>query len=304
MLKQIRQNIIHQLWLRFYQQTSQAKKITQHLKLFNIDQLILDHFAIIDLPGPHSGIPTLSHLFTMLGFSIRGRGYLADKQNDFLWLAESDSERSPAKEVLPQIVVADFRLNEMPSEIKAIIEKYAAHARPFPHEQLERLLHAPSMDHLAINELTEIILFYLQGRDWPLPTKREYHTVREFNELLSWVLVFGRRPNHFTFSVHLLEHFSSFLSFIDFIEQNVQLSLNREGGLIKGNKQIRIEQGSTMGERIHLHLADGEIDIASEFIEFVWRYPRDQQITHPVLWDDYFTDFIPQHADRVIESLA
>lgn len=125
MLKQLRKNIINSLWNKYRTQSSQFQLIETHLNRKGIEEIFLDHFAIIDLPGPHSGIPYLRDIFLTLGYNVRGHDYLPDKQNDFCWLAEEDSDNHFACDVLPQVVVADFRLEAFPPEIKKIIEKYA-----------------------------------------------------------------------------------------------------------------------------------------------------------------------------------
>lgn len=298
MLKQIRHTIVNQLWEAYRCHTSQMSVIEQGLKQKNILQLKLDHFAVIDLPGPHTGIPYLTKLFSAIGYESRGDGYLPDKQNDFHWMAEAGSENTRAENVLPQVVVADFRLDELPPEIKAIIEKYASLASPPPLPDIAALI--AKNDELAANQLVNIFTRYLTGRDWPLPTVNEFQTVHDFNELLAWVLVFGRRPNHFTLSIHLLPTFKSLAEFHQFVEHELQLTLNQDGGVIKGNETSGIAQGSTAGIREKITLVDGIIELPTSFVEFVWRFPVCEQ---PTRWNDYFTGFVAQHANRVIESL-
>jgi hypothetical protein len=306
MLKQLRQAIVSNLWEKFHHKTAQIKLIEKGLKQKGIIHLPLDHFAVIDLPGPHTGINPLAQLFSSLGYSMEGHDYLADKQNDFAWMSESDSRQSLAKDVLPQIVVADFRLDEMPASIKKIIEKYSHQSPRLPLSNIQRLIERASRHDLhAAKDINHIILDYLCGRDWPLPTKKEFSTVQEFNELLAWVLIFGRQPNHFTVAVHLLNHFSNLNEFNRFIEEEVNLTLNQDGGVIKGNETVGITQSSTIGNKQTLKFADGEAEISTEFVEFVWRFPHTPtpHLQPPLMWKDYFTGFIPQHADHVIQSL-
>ncbi|RDI48646.1 DUF1338 domain-containing protein [Aquicella lusitana] len=303
MLKQVRRTLIHQLWDKYRSQSVQTQLIEKGLKHKGIQKFTLDHFAIIDLPGPHTGISHLNQLFSAIGYIVQGRDYLPDKQNDFLWMTECDSLHSPATEVLPQVVVADFRLDELPLTIRKIIEKYAAKTRPSPVPEAQKLAGRAYLgDEAAANNLYSLITHYLSGRDWPLPTINEFHTVQAFNELLAWVLVFGRTPNHFTLSVHLLDHFSDLNAFHAFIETEVELPLNQDGGVIKGGPSVGIAQGSTAGMPKTIPLADGSIQLPTDFVEFVWRYPCYPSVK-PVLWEDYFTGFVAQHADRVIESL-
>ncbi|OGT56075.1 MAG: hypothetical protein A3F14_00525 [Gammaproteobacteria bacterium RIFCSPHIGHO2_12_FULL_43_28] len=307
MLKKIRRAVVNQLWESYRANTPHAALIENGLAQKGLPQLYLDHFAIIDLPGPHTGIPCLRELFEALGFIAQGRGYLPDKQNDFLWLSENDSFNTPARLVLPQVVIADFRLQELPTDVRNIILQYASLATPLSLTHIKELAQqATQSDEAAAETLIEQTLHYLTGRDWPLPTVAEFKTVQAFNELLAWVLVFGRRPNHFTLSVHLYEQFSCLLDFNHFIEHDMQLTLNNEGGHIKGNEANGIAQSSTEGEVKTIELADGTINLPTGFVEFVWRYQnkeRTQQTLPETHWDDYFTGFVAAHANHVIESL-
>lgn len=301
MLKTIRQQIISALWQDYRQSNDQMQRIENSLRAHNIRQPMLDHLAVIDLPGPHTGIRELSRIFTAIGFVLRGEDYLPEKQNDFAWLAEDDSIGAPVHDVLPQIVVADFRLEEMPQNVRDIIYKYSSQAQPSPADKIEALaLRAAQNDIVAAEELLAVIKTYLSGREWPLPTVSEFETVRTFNELIAWVLVFGRKPNHFTLSIHLLPEFKDLASFHHFIETKAGLPLNQDGGVIKGNKTTGIEQGSTAGTPEKIILADGSVELPLGFVEFVWRFQNNQ---HPQLWNDYFTGFIANHANRVIQSL-
>lgn len=301
MLKTIRQQIISTLWQDYRKSNHHMQRIEHSLREKNIRLPLLDHLAVIDLPGPHTGISDLSRIFTALGFEFRGSDYLPEKQNDFAWLAESDSIGSPVQEVLPQIVVADFRLEEMPTAVRDIIYKFSSQAQPSPAEKIEELAQrAANNDARAAQELIESVNKYLSGREWPLPTVSEFETVRAFNELIAWVLVFGRKPNHFTLSIHLLSEFNNLASFHHFIENEVGLPLNQDGGAIKGSKMTGIEQGSTAGTPEKIILADGSVELPLGFVEFVWRFHNNQ---HPQLWNDYFTGFVANHANRVIQSL-
>lgn len=296
MLNRLRTKVIESLWLRYQQHNPQMQCLKHKLAERGIQQLTLDHFAVIDLPGEKSGIPFLKQIFTGLGFQKRGCGYLAEKQNDFLWLAEENCEPNLAHTVLPQVVVADFRLAEMPTSVINIITKYARLTSSPPKIPIPMSLDLE-------NQTTKQLLTYFQGRDWPLPTKKEFMIVHEFNELLAWVLIFGRQPNHFTLSVHLMPEFEGLETFHRFVEEEVKLPLNREGGLIKGDASSGIAQGSTLGPNTIIALEGGEITLPSSFVEFVWRYPLTPPNQKPSRWQDYFTGFVAQHADYVIESI-
>lgn len=303
MLKSLTQTIIKKLWHQYCAKAAQIRYLHTILKKKCGSALPLDHFAIIDLPGIHTGIPHLHELFSALGYETRGQDYLAAKHNDFLWMAEKNAALQPASTVLPQVVIADFRLEALPKQVAAIITKYASAATPLPRAAITYWLSRLSTGSEAHTKLEDLILTYLSGRDWPLPTIKEFKTVHECNELLAWVLVHGRKPNHFTLSIHLQEQFADLNAFNQFIVNETHIPLNHEGGVLKGGEAVGIAQSSTIGAKETIRLADGEIELPGCFIEFVWRYPHTSHCLKPQLWQDYFTDFIAQHADNVIESL-
>lgn len=304
MLKHLRQQIVNHLWHQYCLVTPQMQQLQQALKMRGIHKIPLDHFAVIDLPGSHTGIPHLAQIFSAIGYIPQGRDYLADKQNEFMWMTEIDSIDSPAIDALPQVVNADFWLDEMPVNIRRIIEKYSRQANPSPVTDIHKLIGRVYLgDGQAAAQVIKMICDYFKGREWPLPTLREFLEVREFNELLAWVLIFGRQPNHFTISAHLLPIFSDIHQFNHFIEYEAGLTLNRENGVIKGNTAAGIEQCATTNKIQTIQLADGEINLPLGFIEYVWRHPRHATCTKPTLWSDYFTGFIAQQANKVVEAL-
>ena len=301
MLKRIRREVVSALQNQYNVHTPHMRLIAAGLSQYGIEKLTFDHFAVIDLPSLHSGISVLQQLFSAIGYLVQGRDYLPDKQNAFLWMTEVDCLDTPVKDVLPQVVVADFCLDDMPVEIKKIVEKYSAYIPIPPLTDIQRLIGKAFLgDGDAASTIRDRLITYLSGRDWPLPTVAEFSTVNEFNELLAWVLVFGRRPNHFTISVHLLESFTTLEKFIQFVEQTLPMPLNHEGGVIKGGERIGIAQCSTQGALQLIELADGSVQLPTGFVEFVWRYARKEC---PMLWQDFYTGFVAQHANRVIESL-
>jgi hypothetical protein len=302
MLDYVKRNIISQLWQTYSVNLLYLSTIQSNLQTQYQEQLALDHLALIDLPGPNSGIEVLSRLFAYLGYVTRGQGYLTEKQNNFRWLAEQSATPQLATNALPQIVVADFRREALAPAVLKIIDYYAAFSQALDSERLsclqERVL---QHDEVAAQEMIALIMSYLNRRDWPLPTVTEYETVKSHNELLAWVLVRGRQVNHFAWAIHLSNYFSSLDAFNGFLRSSLNIPLNEKGGLIKGHAAQGIEQSATLAATESVKLADGVIDLADRFIEFVWRYPKQAGIS--ILWEDYFTGFIADNANRVVESL-
>jgi len=303
LLKQTRQALTHHLWQVYKNTVPGFQTIATALQQRGNAHLVLDHFAIINLPGPDSGISYLAQIFSALGYRAQGSDYLAEKQNDFAWWVESDAIDQLAKDTLPQVVVADFRLHELPVAVKTIIKKYTRQISASSLQQIQLLSSKVYLgDEKAAAQLLPLTIECFSNRPWPLPTIADFKTVHACNELLAWVLLFGPIPNHFTIAAHLLEGFDSMTSFMRFIEQELGLKLNTEGGVIKGNAAMGIEQGSTLGIPIEVTLADGSVWLPGPFIEFVWRHPVGEN-KQPMFWRDYYTGFMAQNANRVIESL-
>ena len=302
MINRVKSDVFSQLWEIFSSHVIEVSMIQNYIQRHFQEELIQDHFAIIDLPGPNTGMDTLTCLFSYLGYRVRGEDYLAEKQNNFRWLSEEVSSETLAIEASPQIVVADFRREDLPSKVLKIIDHYAGFAQALDNDQL-KFLHGRTLqqDEKAADKLSELIINYLQFRHWPLPTLREYEIVKNQNELLAWVLVMGRQVNHFAWGIHLSKGFSQLKKFNQLLSSTLNISLNKKGGVIKGNINIGIEQTATQPTIKPVKLADGVIAIPDRFIEFVWRYPK--KAGEPRLWHDYFTGFVAGNADRVVESL-
>lgn len=263
-----------------------------------------DHVAFIDLPGPHTGRIPLIELWQSVEYEVRGQGYLAEKQNPFVWLAEKNQAQRLAKQALPQVVVADFDRAALAPKVRAIVDYYAAFARPLDRQKLYALKKRALENKECAKEWVTFMIDYLKGRDWPLPTVEDFTFVKQHNELLAWVLVMGRQVNHFGLAIHLIEHFSSLQAFNEWIQATLAIPLNPEGGLIKGGAQQGIAQSSTAAIKKNVHLADGPSQLADRFIEFVWRYPKKNNEDNSLLWSAYFTDFIAKQANYVVESLT
>ncbi len=298
-LSNIRQIIINHLWQTYLDKVLAAQQICA---LFN-EKLILDHFAIIDLPGPHSGIPLLKQIFTSIGFIEAGSGYLPDKQNDFIWLREENCENKIAQEVLPQIVIADFRLHELPQSVRNVIAKYIQPISPLPLLEIKELVAAVENGDISAQPiLMNTILNQFNCQKWPMPTLRDYQTIKEANELMAWVLVFGRQPNHFGLLIHHLSQFNNLKAFDDYLKVKLNMQFNSRENEIKGSPELGIEQSSTADHLIQVKLEDGVLEIPSPFVEFVWRFPKDAK-NKAFYWKDYYTDFYAPNANRVIESI-
>ncbi len=296
-LPRIRKKIIQTLFENYCSLCPHIQKILQAL---SGKDCVLDHFAIIDLPGPQSGISVLNQIFMALDYVPQGRDYLRQKHNEFLWLAPREAKDQKATEADPQIVIADFCLADMDPKIATIISHYANLAKPFPWRKFHQFCGEIYQGNLS-NEASfiQLILAHLQARTWPEPSLKDYLEVREYNELLSWVLLLGRRVNHFGIEVESLNTHPNLQTFTHWI-QSLGISLNQKKGLIQGDATQYLAQSSTQGEEIFIQLENKAFKLHGPFLEFVWRAPL---VASPQHWKDYFRGLIGKQADQVIEAV-
>lgn len=303
LLRYVREALTNRLWAIYRKEVKQALLLDEAIQCHSGKPWLIDHFAIIDLPSERSGLKVLKPLFLALGYEVRGEGYLSEKQNGFMWLAEVDAEHQAASSVLSQVVIADFELEALPDSVRKIIEKYMKHLPESPLAEVEMLSQKAKMgDQMAADRLIERLTAYFSEMDRPLPTVADFKAVESFNKLIAWCLAFGRRPNHFTVSVHALKDFVSLKHFNQWVSDQLSLSFNTKEGALKGGVACGIEQSSTQGESISVQLADGTVELSERFMEFVWRFPQ-KTLSDSPKWGDYFTGFIAEHANRIIESV-
>jgi hypothetical protein len=299
MLKEVRQHLVQMLWNDYKQEFPFL------VPLFQEQKPALDHFSIIDLPSYHSGMDYLSRIFSATGFIFRGADYIPQRQNDFLWMVEEDYYEKAPQQILPQAVLADFRLNELSKSTQKIIAKYTKHAHGFDFATFEYL--GPKLrdgNKEAAQQMAKSIHDYLEHRQWPIPTVNDYLNVKEENELLAWALTFGRKVNHFGIALHALEQYENIEAFVEAAQKVKGITFNTEGGLIKGSAASGLMQCGTKGAELQLHLADGAVEINNSFMEFVWRFPQAAAEQAPSFWHEYFTGFIPTNANEVIKAIA
>lgn len=295
MWKEVRKNLIYKLW------DSYKISVPFYMELFNEDELIFDHLAIIDLPSIYSGIPYLKKVFHKIGFEYAGEGYLAEKQNSFCWLREQGNYAKLPEDVLPQIVVADFNFEVLSPKVQAIVKKYAEYSRPIDQQMFSELvLSVEAGNKSVLPDMVEFLYHFIITKPWPSPSLAEFQTVHQENELIAWVLAFGRKVNHFGIPIHLLKSFANIEDFVNYLDRTKLVSLNHKHSLIKGGENVGIAQVSTEGINIEIPLTDTTIALPDCFMEFVWRYSNKKD---PKYWHDYYLDFVPQNANYIIESI-
>lgn len=77
-LHRIRTNLTKGLWLHYCTHVKEAALVKEKIETLKAP-LILDHYAIIDLPSQTTGLEVLREIFSSLGYEVRGKDPLPEK---------------------------------------------------------------------------------------------------------------------------------------------------------------------------------------------------------------------------------
>jgi hypothetical protein len=131
------------------------------------------------------------------------------------------------------------------------------------------------------------------GRPWAALRFADYERLSNESEYAGWLAALGLRPNHFTVSVNALSTLPRVEDVLDFIEA-AGYRINEAGGRVKGSREVLLEQGSTLADRVTVQFADGPRIIPTCYYEFALRHPDDA--------GRLYEGFVPSSADRIFES--
>lgn len=131
------------------------------------------------------------------------------------------------------------------------------------------------------------------GRPWAPLRFTDYERLSSESEYAGWLAALGLRPNHFTVSINQLKQLRSVEQVLDFVEA-AGYRINSAGGRVKGSRDVLLEQGSTLADRVPIQFADGPRVIPTCYYEFALR--------HPDRTGQLYEGFVPASADRIFES--
>jgi hypothetical protein len=131
------------------------------------------------------------------------------------------------------------------------------------------------------------------GRVWPALRFADYERLSSESEYAGWVGALGLRANHFTVSINQLQKLTSVESVLCFIEA-AGYRINESGGRVKGSRDVLLEQGATLADRVAVPFAEGPRIIPTCYYEFALRH-RDRA-------GRLYEGFVPTSADRIFES--
>ncbi len=254
-----------ELWRDYVTLTPRVAKIRALLAVDNAS-IANDHVAFRSFDRDPIRIEQLEgHLLSMGYRRLARYRFTATKLDAWGYL--------PPRPDQPRVFLSALRVDELSAEARAIIDRLC--------EQIDPLRVAdPSVFHAGVL--------------WPMPTWQEYRLLQAESEYAAWLSALGMRANHFTISVNSLRDPATLEGVIERVEA-AGFSVNAAGGKLKGSPEERLEQASTLADRIRVRFGDhSEHEIPSCYYEFARRYPGPT--------GDLYQGFVAASADRIFES--
>lgn len=254
--------LFNKIWQQYLNVTPSAKKI--HQLLGNGNDVINDHVAYRTFNHPKINLAQLAKGLLALGYTECGQYDFSAKKLDAKHFEHTDS-------TMPKVFISELRVEEFSSDVQKIIAGLIA--------QLP-------------DDVSERADFLYSGRLWELSSK-DYDTLLNVSEYAAWLAAWGYRANHFTVSINHLANYE------DIEEVNTKLKeagygLNTNGGEIKGDEAVKLEQSSTLADKAPVAFSDKTMEIPSCFYEFAKRYPLAN--------GELYTGFVAASADKIFDS--
>jgi len=261
--------LLDTLWRDYVATTPQAAHIQRLLadrgEVVRNDHVALRTFGLAGMPESTGiGIAALARPFEALGWQPRERYRFDDKHLVARYWQHADPS-------LPKIFISELCVAEL---------------SPAAQQIIDRLVAQLPAGFAARDDLP------WAGRPWRL-RRAEYESLLLVSEYAAWVAAFGLRVNHFTVDVRGLATFPDLAALCAFLREH-GFAMNAAGGLVKGSPAERLEQASTLADRVAVAFDDGTAEIPSCYYEFAKRYALPS--------GELFHGFVPTSADKIFES--
>jgi Domain of unknown function (DUF1338) len=255
--------ILAKLWQDYSTLNPQAGKI--HTLLTGRGEIFdNDHIAFRTLAHPGIDISSMGAPFLALGYRLVGKYDFPEKKLDAVHFEHT----VPG---IPKIFISQLRIQELSQGARSI---------------LLGLINQIPPSFLATSD------WYMRGRPWDLDFIT-YEALERESDYAAWLAAFGFRPNHFTVLTNHLKTFSDLPALNQFLQAH-GFELNSSGGEIKGNRDVYLEQSSTLANQVEVQFREGRHIIPGCYYEFARRYPlADGKL---------FQGFIAASANRIFES--
>jgi len=254
--------LFNHIWQQYLTVTLSADKI--HQLLGNGSDVINDHVAYRTFNLDKINLDKLaSHLLTL--------GYTECGQYDFAAKKLTAKHFEHSNDTMPKVFISELRVEEFSVEVQKIIHKLVA--------QLP--------DNISDQEN-----FLYSGRSWQV-SSTDYQTLLAESEYAAWLAAWGYRANHFTVSINHLDNFNCIVAVNERLKAAGH-ALNSNGGEIKGDETVKLEQSSTLADKAMVEFTDITMEIPSCFYEFAKRYSQAD--------GELYTGFVAASADKIFES--
>lgn len=254
--------LFNEIWQQYLDVTPSAKKI--HQLLGNGNDVINDHVAYRTFNHAKINLEKLAKGLLALGYTECGQYDFSAKKLDAKHFEHTDS-------TMPKVFISELRVEEFPSDVQSIINGLIAQ---LPDNVSER----PD--------------FLYSGRMWEISSK-DYETLLDVSEYAAWLAAWGYRANHFTVSINHLDNFDDILT-VNATLKEAGYALNSNGGEVKGDEGVKLEQSSTLADKALVDFSDKSQEIPSCFYEFAKRYPLSN--------GELYTGFVAASADKIFDS--
>jgi hypothetical protein len=250
------------IWQQYIGVTPSAKRI--HQLLGNGNDIINDHVAYRTFNHPKLGLDKLAKGLIALGYSECGQYDFAAKKLDAKHFEHPDT-------TMPKVFISELRVEEFSEQAQEIIAKLI--------EQLPE-------------DVTDRADFLYSGRLWEI-SSTDYELLLAESEYAAWLAAWGYRANHFTVSINHLDNYDDILV-VNSALKDAGYILNTNGGEVKGDEAVKLEQSSTIADKAAVTFTDKTIEIPSCFYEFAKRYPLAN--------GELYTGFVAASADKIFDS--
>lgn len=258
-------DLLDKMWLDYIGINPLAKKISDLLTNQG-ESIQNDHIALRTFNHSRVNVDVLAKPFLESGYKYGGDYHFPEKK---LYAKHFQHE----DESLPKIFISELKLEEFSDSLRKTVSNL--------------------VDQIPAG-LEKSFDFVSAGRPWKVTTGI-YQELLQESDYAAWVAAFGYRPNHFTVFINNLKKFSDIHVLNSFLKEE-GFKLNSSGGEVKGNKEVCLEQSSTLANNIDVSFEDGKLTIPACYYEFAKRYPlKDGKL---------YQGFVAASADKIFESTS
>jgi len=250
------------IWQQYIDVTPSAKNI--HQLLGDGNDIINDHVAYRTFNSAKVNLATLAKHLLSIGYTECG-------QYDFVAKKLTAKHFEHSDNTMPKVFISELRVEEFSIEIQEIIANLVAQ---LPDDVSER------------ND------FLYSGQLWNI-SSADYQTLLATSEYAAWLSAWGYRANHFTVSINHLKNYDDIIAVNNTLKAEGYL-LNSNGGEVKGDSEVMLEQSSTLADKAQVTFTDKTMEIPSCFYEFAKRYPLAN--------GELYTGFVAASADKIFDS--